>query len=433
MDQEKVKAAIRAFLSNRTALVVDEAGNIRLSLSKVLIELGINRNNIQAVRTFEEAVSAIETHKPQIVIADYKIKNEYGLNLRQHQKEHYPKPSEKVFILVTASRSEALLSVALEEDVDAFLLKPFSGSALQVSLIKTLIQKMVPSEYQKSINAGMEALEAKDTKAAIDNFEKAKSLHKMPTLAHLNIGRVFEEQNHFETAGQEYKQGLKKQPHHFKLLMALYGLEERAQNFSEAYVYLKKVMEIFPANHERLQKAISLAVHQEDWEAIPQFYELYKSTEVRGNILVQSMSDALFKCAKVQLENDQIDLAFELFKDSLNAGGRSPEKVIAVSEILMEKGFWNRLDEIVKMYPLDQRESGEFKELEFLSKKGIRTKQESIDHGRQIIHQGFGTPRLFKFVIDELIEAGKQSAAENLVYKALEKFPDIREEFKKYL
>jgi len=130
--EEKILAK---FLSKNLIFIVDPSAASRRRLMKTLSELGAITHMIQTYGHYEEAEQAMEEKAPAIVLTDYNLGHDKsGFDLLQtHRKIH--EKSISLFILITANSSQSLVAQAAEEDIDSFILKPYTINTIKETLL----------------------------------------------------------------------------------------------------------------------------------------------------------------------------------------------------------------------------------------------------------------------------------------------------------
>ena len=131
----KVQKVLDQFFSARKVLVADSSRSTRVSITKTLTDIGAKSNSIVPVSAFEEARRKIEEDPPHLLVTDYYLDKRCGLELVDYQRKAIGDDSQRMFILCTSNADESTVAEAAEEDVDAYILKPFSPKTLQENLV----------------------------------------------------------------------------------------------------------------------------------------------------------------------------------------------------------------------------------------------------------------------------------------------------------
>lgn len=428
LENLEIVSALKEFLLSKSALVVDTTSSSRMSIAKVLVEFGMDRNQVQAVNTFELAVNKIKNDKPDIIVAEYKIGSSFGLNLLALQKEYASLPLHRCFILATGNTSETAIVEALEEEVDAFLIKPFSGKSLQMHLMKVLLGKMNPSSYLKKLLKAKQYLSEGEVMASQRVLQEAVSLDPEPALAYYYLGKSYVDLKDFHNALEHFKKGLSFNNNHYKCLHGLVEMYEVKMDYRNALETMLRISGTFPLSQVKILKILDYMFLLQDYSQAEKVYQIFSETENRNPELIEKMSQVLYNRATASSEISETN-QLDMFKKSLNIIGRRSSDVVHILNYFLAKNSFDAAEEILKMYPLDQREDTTYKEYDFLVKKERRPLEEVIEEGKRLILSGVGNYQMFIFVIQHLVQQGKQTAAETIAYKGIEKFPNKRQDF----
>src|SRR5690606_13255766 len=96
-----------------------------------------------------------------------------------------------------------------EEDVDVFILRPYTIKGFSEILMRTVLGKLYPSDYVKTIREGKGLLEKGQLDEAFALFEKATTLNEKPTLAYYYKAQTEIARGNLEKAEENYSAGLK--------------------------------------------------------------------------------------------------------------------------------------------------------------------------------------------------------------------------------
>src|SRR5262249_34840996 len=157
----------------------------RASLAQGLIDLGASMHQIRLVSNFAEAQALIGTECPDILLSEFDLDGgTCGLDLMSARRKKGGISQQSLFILVTGNNSQAAVARAAEEDVDGYILKPYTINGLRMAIMKYATDKIYPSEYSLKIEAGKRKLEEKEVDSALALFTEAMQLDAKPSLAY---------------------------------------------------------------------------------------------------------------------------------------------------------------------------------------------------------------------------------------------------------
>jgi CheY-like chemotaxis protein len=131
---EKQMGALEAEkdLKNERVLIVDDEGNIRLTLSRSLESLGME---IQTAVNGEEALEKLQEDEFELLLLDLKMPGIDGMEVLHQVQERWPKTR---VIVITAHGSIDSAVEAMKLGAVDFIQKPFSPSEIRELVTKVL-------------------------------------------------------------------------------------------------------------------------------------------------------------------------------------------------------------------------------------------------------------------------------------------------------
>lgn len=187
---KKEVLVFQKYIKKRNVLLVDTSATTRAMLSKSFNELGARGDLIHFSSSFLEAQEEIAKCSPQIVVTDFNLGPHSGLLLIHLQREYNPQSKDTLFIIITGDTSQTAIAQAAEEEVDSYILKPFTIKGLRAALVKAVMSKIEPSDYTKIIESGKQLLFKGDIDAAMKQFDEAVALNPKPALAYFYKGQA---------------------------------------------------------------------------------------------------------------------------------------------------------------------------------------------------------------------------------------------------
>jgi DNA-binding NtrC family response regulator len=119
-------------LRQMTMLLIDDDEWIRDSLSLFFEGEGCH---LLALESAEEGMEALKEQSYDIIIADYRLPDMDGLEFLGRIQETHP---DAIKILITAYRSEKVVSEAASLGIHDFIDKPFTTRAIEESLSRLI-------------------------------------------------------------------------------------------------------------------------------------------------------------------------------------------------------------------------------------------------------------------------------------------------------
>lgn len=426
---KKSDQAIRNYLQENLIYIVDTSGVSRARLARILVDLGANTQKIRTFGSYEQAEHHYKEEKPKIVFSEFRLGCRSGLDLFQSLRQIH---SEKhtLFILITSNSSQAVVARAAEEDVDAFILKPYTINTVKKIFVKTAMDKLYPSEYMKTIEEGKELLLAAEYARCLEVFERAKRLSDTPTLAFFYYGQAEYMLQETSQAEKSYQEGLQFNKIHYKCLVGLFDLMMERELYREAYDIVRTIAEYFPANPKRLSTIIHLAVKTENYSDIEDYYNFFVNFTYRSDELTRYVCSALLICGKYYLMKGYTDKAFTLFeKVGITAQQGHTKYLRILIEYLTEFNMTEHYDLFIRRFANDTYDSPDYQVASFLTKHLHMQPAKIVGQCQDFIRKGVHSSSLFYLMIQNNIKLGRTEDMENIYSKAIEMWPEKAQTF----
>ena len=205
------------------------------------------------------------------------------------------------------------MAKAAEEDVDSFIIKPYTIQIIHESLINAVNAKIYPSAYVMKIEEAKIAMNDARFDEATIILKDAMTMHSRPALALFYMGQVEYMRRALNEAEGNYSKGLSYNNIHFKCLIGLYELFMQENKYQEAYQVVKKVAKFFPANPDRLTQIVRLAIQTEHYDDMLFYYDIFTTLDERSKVLVNYIGAGLYIAGKHQLINGNVPEALKCF------------------------------------------------------------------------------------------------------------------------
>jgi len=310
MDKKEV---LKKFLETNEVLIVDKNTSSRSRLMKTMLDLGSAKHMIFSCGSVTEAEEYIKTKKIGIVLSDYLIGGGSGFDLFKMLRAKDVNNKHLCLILVTSNISQSAVAKAAEEDVDSFVIKPYTVQSIQENLLSTVAAKVQPSKYMLAIEEGKSLIGSGDYDGALKVLHESLALHPKPALALFYIGQADYLKALKEDAADSYNKGLGFNNIHYKCLVGLFDLLIKDNKYTEAYEVVKKISKYFPSNPERLSQVVHLTVKTCNYQDMPLYYDLFKEFEERTSATINYMGAGLYIAGKHFLLENNYALAMQMF------------------------------------------------------------------------------------------------------------------------
>lgn len=415
------------YISTRRILIADGAAAARAGLSQTLVGLGAKMPNIRLADSYEVASTEMQQFKPQVVLCDYDLGNGMGLNLLQQQRKEIPDSSESLFVLITGNNSQSAVARAAEEDVDTFILKPYTLEVLRNCITQAAMAKLRPSPYMKKIKEGRTLLEAGKPKEAKEIFRQAATLDPKPSLAFGYLGQAEMMEHILEAAKGNYETGLNYNKIHYKCITGLFDIQIEQKSYDSAYNTVKKISRYFPANPQRLTQVLRLAIMTKNYDDIERYYQIFTSIDARNDELIRYVCAALVVCGKFYLQANFPSRALELFKKAAATGSGRTKIIRELIQALCEFDMHKEAKEFLSRFPAETHKQADYLASEYLVSERSMESALLVDKGRKLIKEGIEDLMIYRVLIRHSVAVGLKDAADELIRTASTKWGDIQQ------
>jgi CheY-like chemotaxis protein len=419
------------FLAGSRAVVADTVGAARAGVGKTLVEMGMKTGNLTLVGDYALAVDCIKELRPNIVVADHVLGPRCGIDLCQVMRDAGVEPQGSLFIIVTGNASESAVAQAAEEEVDAYVLKPYTLMQFKKLIATAAQSKLKPSAYLQKLADGKKLLAEAKMELARACFEEAVPLHAKPALAYFYKGNTELQLKLLDEAQKSFDLGLSFNEIHYKCLTGQFDLLTELKKFPDAYGIARRISKHFPLSPKRLSQALRLAVMTANYSDIAEFYELFKALDTRGEELNKYMCAALVVSARFFFRTGDTEKALDFArKAAVTAGGGGLVVLRDITLLFLE---YKQDDEAGKM--LKRFSGSDQNRPEYLVAKlaydnaTLPDPRMRIHLARGVIDQGLKDPLPYEVLIRAYLEIGKPETAQEWAEQALALWPDKKERF----
>jgi len=420
------------FLSTRKILIVDSNGPARAGMARMLVGLGAKSKNLTLVADYEVAREIMHAQPPEVIVTEYNINKGNGLDLaNEFNKTRIAE--QTLFVMITSNSSQSIVSEAAEENVDIYVLKPYTMNYLLERLTRAIKDKSHPSPYSKAINDGKRYLTDAKLDEALHEFNRAIPLNPVPCLAYYYRAQVEIEQVMLDLAEQSLRAGLSFNEVHYKCLTGLFDLLLERNKSKEAYSIVQQ-LSAFPLNPKRLSKVIELAVKTANYRDIEKYYDAFKEIEFRDDEVIKHICAALVVSGRMLFQKGDLYRAADLLKKaSVSAAGR-PNILLEIVVTLVLNDFIPDAEQTIKRFPPDTQTEFQYQVANFMVAHAVGANAwQYVTWLRKQIEHGTNDPIVYYWTIASLQASGKADLAEDYLATSSHRWPDKIDYFQKAL
>jgi CheY-like chemotaxis protein len=431
MKDEKKISLFKEFLGNNQILIVDKSSASRRRLIKTLCDMGANRSQVGSVAHYTEALQIIKDENPQLILSDYMVSGGSGFDLFAENKSIYPMDKKCTSILITSNISQSAVAKAAEEDVDSFIIKPYTVQSLEKSLINAVIAKLHPSEYVLMIEKGKELLFSGKYEEASKVFNDALVLNKKPSLAHFYHGQCQYFLNLEDEAESDYSKGLEINNIHFKCQVGLYELYKKEGKLKEAYEVVRNIAKYFPANPERLKEVVRLAIKTENYDDMEEYYNIFVDLDERTEDVVTHICAGMYVYGKYKNSQGNDEKMKEIFERvGISCAGLT-KFLNAMIETLVENNIFIDAKKLLNRFAVDDSNRHQFDVCQYLAESASLENKERITKGLELFNRNNKHPLAMRILINSLYKEGSEKKAEQYLDEAKHLWPESFEKYKR--
>lgn len=416
---------LNRFFSNQTCLIVEPSAPFLASIQACVNSLELPSTRIVGVKKYEDAVRAIEEIKPKILICEYDVAGKMGLLLVDIQQKFFDERS-RITVIVSRNSNDSVVAEAAEEQVDAFLLKPFSPDTFRSKLVSVIERKIHPSPYMIKVQQGHEFLMASDFPKAIQTFTEAKKMAEKPCSACFGSGKVYQQMGDLSRALEQYREGRKYQSLHYQCLSGEFNVLIAQREFEQAYDLVPVFTKNFPLSPQRLSHIFLAAVFACRFENLLIHYQQFTLLEQRSPDLVKVVTSALISGGKWFLNKGDRNLAREYFEKAVGVAGRELGYIEqVVNSFLKVNAGVDAEAFLLKVLPQDT-ETPVYSRLKFKVERTILGPGDLLKAAKVFLDSGHADEETFVALVQVYVDNGRDTLAESVIAQAVKQYPDLR-------
>ena len=289
-------------------LIVDDFNNFRLTLNKIVYELGFR--NIDSVGSAEEAITLCRKSHYHLILCDYNLgMGKNGQQLLEELRLEGILKSNDIFILLSAETSRNVVMSAYDCEPDAYLTKPVT-----IKIVRQRLQRLIDkrkafidinisldkAQYSRAIQLLLELME--------DNSRYNIDCQKM-------LAEIYLSQKEYDKAESVYRSILEIR----SLAWAQVGLAEvklARGDVEKSIEWLKDIIKENPS-FMKAYDVMSLAL-----EKLNKKEALQKNLEEAVNISPLSLSRQVY-LAETAMHNGDAVIATQAYRKVIKNGGNT--------------------------------------------------------------------------------------------------------------
>lgn len=126
--------------SKLRALIIDDFDSFRLTVSKMLQDIGIQ--HVDSAVNGNDAMRHCRQNTYDLILCDHNLgKGKTGQQVLEELRHHQLPSSDSLFVLISAESSKSIIMAAYDYEPDAYLTKPINNKILEQRLVRLFAQR----------------------------------------------------------------------------------------------------------------------------------------------------------------------------------------------------------------------------------------------------------------------------------------------------
>jgi CheY-like chemotaxis protein len=298
---EQMNEIEKSIVSKTTVLVIDSNSLTRSIISTSLKDCGFK--SIEKVQNHIEAISLFQEKVFDVVICEWDEEEERStLSLLSTIRGDYRFVDSVLIVVCQAVSTEGLIK-AVENDIDAFLTKPFTPEKLIKTVLSSINNRLNPTTYKKKINEAKLLIEQKDFNKAQVILNEAMKEDAAPSQAAYYLGYICIRRVKIKEAREYFETGLKFKPYHIMCLFGMVFCCIKQKDSKAVYDTYKKILYLYPMHNQALEHILYAAISNYDLDSLIDIIKqlkyvveipaiVFDFVEINGAIIIGLMLNA---------------------------------------------------------------------------------------------------------------------------------------------
>jgi len=342
-------------------LILDPKNIIKNTAYSTLNSLGVNKENIYCASSIEEAIRFLLIQKPSYLACFIEKDDKEIFKLIDEHKKLYPNNFDRFFLAFSRNKSIYTFAQALEEEIDDYIVEPYSQKKLLEKIQKSIRNKSYPTQYKYILNEVSAKIDSKDYSGAIGMANIAMALHPRPSMVFYYLAKINMLENKTSEAIKDAIQGLRFNKEHYRCLLMLHDLYFKTKNFDNAYKVLKKVFNTFPLSMLRIYDMFKLAIFSGEFKDLDKYCTKILEEGTQNIDIVRFCTAGISVCGYNALKNENEVEGISYLEKALKHSELDPKVIRNIFKIYVQFGLYNNSESTYAKFTLENQKTLEFK------------------------------------------------------------------------
>ncbi|MBI3544653.1 MAG: response regulator [Deltaproteobacteria bacterium] len=423
---------IAEFLAGKRVLLVDPDATTRTTTQRMLSTLGIKNKDVLTAWNFHDAVTQIEQFKPEIVLTDYTLERHSGIELLNLHKRVLPNRLHTIFMFISSRNSNTIACLAAAEEVDAFMIKPFSFAALKDKFIEVLSAKAYAPEFLTVVERAKFEIHEKRYGEAQRTLAQAKAMDPAPAVVCYYEGMAMKAQNRIEDCQRFFEEGLRYNPVHYRCLTGLLDVLIARKRYDAAYDTAHKLTQNYPIEPTLIPVLIRLSISSKNFTDILKYYDIFEDFEEKDAAIVNYISAGLIVCAKFFFETGRTTEGLNALNKAEAVSDRKPQIMKEILATLYGVGLEAEATALLDRAPPEVRNSPDVAAAKLEKLNVSAPPSRVLQYALDLVAANVKHPRIFEIALLRSVELmHRESHVKQLLATACAAFPDRKDLFER--
>tara|TARA_Y100000590_G_scaffold348813_1_gene400033 strand:- start:2511 stop:3773 length:1263 start_codon:yes stop_codon:yes gene_type:complete len=399
-------------------------------MAKVMSRLKIPPIQVLTASSCKEALQFIHEKTPEIIISEYEFKDGTGIDLLPHHIQNNKNSLKRIFILTTRVNIPLVGCLAAENEVDAFVPKPFTAESMQNELMYLIEDKSKMNEYKKLVASARESIVLGDFETAHSLLDQSLDVTHEGLEAHYLKGVAYKKQGDPLSAEKSFKAALDFNHYHYRTMVALFDIYFENEKFNDCSELRKRMEKIYPLSPPRVKELSFLALRDKNYELLSHYFEFYEQWSGKTKDAGKALGNGLLEYGKLLMKQKKFREGVSKFRQAEVASEADPMIVTQILSTMVSYGLKDEVKGMSSRVSQSILESFEVKKSESIDFFIRGEYGHSLKLGLSLLKDGHKDPLLFQLVIMGSLSLNRrETVIEDLIEQATQAYPDLKKDF----
>ena len=368
------KNKIEVFLKEKSILVVDDNEANRALIKEQLIELGASEDNIEEEEDVLTSNSCIMADCPEIVFSNTKVEFDSGIDLLQVHLENSPDRLNSGFYLYSEENSISNACMALDYDIDGFIVSPFSKESFVLSFYNSILSKTDLDEYNTKLFQGRMHFYKGEIEKVLNILKELINDPKANGTPFYYQGLAHLADHQPDLAKESFEKGIEKEPLGYKCLDGLFKLLIKKGEHKSAYNTAITILQNYPVSPDKVADIVKVSVLNEKYDDVVTVSDAYAKVKEKSPRTKTYMAAGLAVTGKHFFRVQRKDDASKSLEKAAKISDGKKEIMGSITETYSQNGMSDKAQEVLKKYGERKIEEEDYKKLLSIAgnKKGAK-------------------------------------------------------------